>query len=96
MNKDFRATRPSDNGFGQNRDFHSEFVEPSRNSLGTLNVGKSWVQSVGCVDKQQVPLTGYEDFRQELQTYPMSREPVTVQPIVQTVQTIPHYWTYQM
>ena len=79
-NKDFRVTGPSNYGFGQNRGFHSEFVEPSQNLLGTLNVGKSWVQSVGRVDAQQVPRTGYEDFRQELQTYPVSRELVTVQP----------------
>ena len=26
------------------------------------------------------PLTGYENFRQELQTYPVSRDPMTVQP----------------
>ena len=29
---------------------------------------------------QRVPLTGYDDYRQELQTYPVSRDPVTVQP----------------
>ena len=28
----------------------------------------------------QVPLTGYEVYRQELQTYPVTRDPVTVQP----------------
>ena len=32
------------------------------------------------MDPQQVPLTGYENFHQELQTYPVSREPLTVQP----------------
>ena len=48
--------------------------------LGTLKVGKSQVQAAERVNMQQVPLTGYEDFWQELQTYPMSREPVMVQP----------------
>ena len=66
----------------QHRGFHSKFVETSRHLLGTLNVGKSWVQVADCVDPQQVPLTGYEDFRQELQAYPVSRDPVTVQPTV--------------
>ena len=32
------------------------------------------------VDPQQVPLTGYENYHQEFQTYPASREPVMVQP----------------
>ena len=32
------------------------------------------------MDLQQVPLTGYENFHQELQTYLVSREPLTVQP----------------
>ena len=62
MNKDFRTTGPPDSSFGQNRGFHSEFVKPSRNLLGTLNVGKSQVQAVGRVDIQQLPLMGYEDF----------------------------------
>ena len=35
---------------------------------------------VNHMDPQQVPLTGYENFHQELQTYPVSREPLTVQP----------------
>ena len=29
---------------------------------------------------RHIPLTGYENFRQELQTYPVSRDPMTVQP----------------
>ena len=39
------------------------------------------MQAADHVDPQQVPLTGYEDFQQELQTYPVSREPVMVQPM---------------
>ena len=38
------------------------------------------MQAADRVDPQQVPLTGYEDFQQELQTYPVSRGPVMVQP----------------
>ena len=48
--------------------------------LGTLNIGKSRLQATDRVNTQQVPLMGYEDFMQDLQTYPVSREPVTVQP----------------
>ena len=48
--------------------------------MGTLNVGKSRLQAMDRVDPQQVPLTGYENYRQELQTYPVARDPVTVQP----------------
>ena len=72
---------PMDNLQGQRhkRGFHSKFVE---HSLGTLNIGKSRVQAADHVDLQQVPLTGYKDFQQELQTYHVSREPVTVQPTV--------------
>ena len=54
---------------------HSEFVEPSRNSLKAVSVSKSQVQAADHVDRQSVPLTGYEHFPQEMQTYP-----VTVQP----------------
>ena len=64
---------------GHKRGLHSEFAEPSRHSLGTLKIGRSRVQAADHVDPQQVPLTGYEHFRQELQTYPVSREPVTIQ-----------------
>ena len=69
-----------DNGHRQNRGFHSEFVEPLQNSLGALNVGKSRVQAAEHMGTQEVPLIGYEDFCQELQTYPVSRELVMVQP----------------
>ena len=64
-----------------NRGFHSEFVEALQHSLGTVNIGKSWVQAADAnhVDPQQVPLTGYENYHQEFQTYPASREPVLVQ-----------------
>ena len=59
----------------------SKFVEPLQHLLGTLNVGKSWVQAAdaNCVDPQQVPLTRCEKFHQELQMYPVAREPLTVQ-----------------
>ena len=33
------------------------------------------------VDPQQVPLTGYEQYPQEVQTYPVAREAVNVQPM---------------
>ena len=63
-----------------NRGIHSEFVKQSQQSLGTLNVGKSMVQATDQMHTQQIPLTGYENFRQELQTYPVSRDLMTVQP----------------
>ena len=59
---------------------HSEFIEPSQNSLKLMSMGKSRVQATDHVNLQQVPLTGYEQFPQEMQTYPVSREPVMVQP----------------
>ena len=62
-----------------NRGIHSEFTEHSQQSLGTLNVGRSRVQATDQINTQQIPLTGYENFRQELQTYPVSRDPMTVQ-----------------
>ena len=66
----------------QTRRFHSEFIKPSQYSLGTLNVGRSRVQAASHVDPQQVPLTGYEEYPQEIQTYPIAREPVNIQPVV--------------
>ena len=63
-----------------NRGIHSEFTEHSQQSLGTLNIGRSKVQATDQINTQQIPLTGYENFRQELQTYPVSRDPMTVQP----------------
>ena len=63
-----------------NRGIHSEFTEHSQQSLGTLNIGRSRVQATDQINTQQIPLTGYENFRQELQTYPVSRDPMTVQP----------------
>ena len=63
-----------------NRGIHSEFTEHSQQSLGTLNIGKSRVQATDQINTQQIPLTGYENFRQELQTYPVLRDPMTVQP----------------
>ena len=62
-----------------NRGIHSEFVEHSQQSLGALNVGKSRVQATDQMSTRHIPLTGYENFRQELQTYPVSRGPMTVQ-----------------
>ena len=62
-----------------NRGIHSEFTEHSQQSLGTLNIGKSRVQATDQINTWQIPLTGYENFRQELQTYPVSRDPMTVQ-----------------
>ena len=60
---------------GHKRGFHSEFVGPSHHLLGTLNVGRSRVQAVGRVDPHQVPLMGYKNIPQEMQAYPVSREP---------------------
>ena len=64
-----------------NRGIHGEFVEHSQQLLGALNVGKSRVQATDQMTTRHIPLTGYEDFRQELQKYPVSRGPMTVQPI---------------
>ena len=63
-----------------NGGIHSEFIEHSQQSLGALNVGKSRVQAADQMSTRHIPLTGYENFRQELQTYPVSRDPMTVQP----------------
>ena len=63
-----------------NRGIHSEFTEHSQQLLGTLKIGRSRVQATDQINTQQIPLTGYENFRQELQTYPVVRDPMTVQP----------------
>ena len=63
-----------------NRGIHDEFIEHSQQSLSTLNVGKSRVQAADQMNVRHIPLTGYDNFRQELQTYPVSRDPMTVQP----------------
>ena len=63
-----------------NRGIHSEFIERSQKSLGALNIGKSRVQAADQMSTRHIPLTGYENFHQELQTYPVSRDPMTVQP----------------
>ena len=63
-----------------NRGIHSELPEHSQQSLGTLNIGRSRVQATDQINTQQIPLTRYENFRQELQSYPVSRDPMTVQP----------------
>ena len=62
-----------------NRGIHSELVEHSQQSLGALNIGKSRVQATDQMTTRHIPLTGYENFRQELQTYPVSRGPMSVQ-----------------
>ena len=49
-----------------NRGIHSEFIEHSQQSLGTLNIGRSKVQATDQMNTQQIPLTGYENFRQKL------------------------------
>ena len=63
-----------------NRGIHSEFIEHSQQSLGAVNVGKSRLQAADQINTGHILLTGYENFRQELQTYPVSRDPMTVQP----------------
>ena len=63
-----------------NRGIHSKFTEHSQHSLGALNIGKSRVQATDQINGHQIPLTGYKNFRQEIQTYPVSRDPMMVQP----------------
>ena len=75
-----RNTEASQKKSNTNRGIHSEFVEHSQQSLGALSVGKSRVQATGRLTTGHIPLTGYENFRQELQTYPVARDPMTVQP----------------
>ena len=75
-----RNTEASQKKSNANRGIHSEFIEQSQQSLGALNVGKSRVQAADQLTTRHIPLTGYENFRQELQTYPVSRDPMTVQP----------------
>ena len=62
------------------RGIHTEFIEHFQQSLGALNVRKSRVQAADQMNTRHIPLTGYENFCQELQTYPISRDPMTVQP----------------
>ena len=75
-----RKAEPIQKESNVNRGIHSEFIEHSQQSLGTLNIGRSRVQATDRINTQQILLTGYENFRQELQTYPVSRDPMTVQP----------------
>ena len=75
-----RNTEDSQKKSNSNRGIHSEFIEQSQKSLGALNIGKSRVQATGQLTTRHIPLTGYENFRQDLQTYPVSRDPMTVQP----------------
>ena len=74
-----RNTEDSQKKSNSNRGFHSEFIEQSQQSLGALNIGKSRVQATDQLTTRHIPLTGYENFRQDLQTYPVSRDPMTVQ-----------------
>ena len=62
-----------------NRGIHSKFTEHSQQSLGMLNIRRLRVQATDQINTQQILLTGYENFCQELQTYPVSRDPTTVQ-----------------
>ena len=75
-----RTTEDSQKKSNSNGGIHSEFIEQSQQSLGALNVGKSRVQATDQLTTRHIPLTGYENFRQDLQTYPVSRDPMTVQP----------------
>ena len=75
-----RNTEASQKTSKANRGIHSEFIEHSQKSLGALNLGKSRVQAADQMTTGHILLTGYENFRQELQTYPVSRDPMTVQP----------------
>ena len=63
-----------------NRVINNELLENSKQSLGTLNIGKSRVQAADQMSTRHIPLTGYDNFHRELQTYPVSRDPMTVQP----------------
>ena len=74
-----RNTKAIQKKSNANRGIHNEFIEHSQQSLGALNVGKSRVQEADQMNTRHIPLTGYENFRQELQTYPVSRDPMTVQ-----------------
>ena len=38
------------------------------------------MQATDQLTTRHIPLTGYENFRQDLQTYPVSRDPMTLQP----------------
>ena len=77
VSRNIEASQKTTNG---NRGIHSEFIEHSQKSQGALNVGKSRVQAADQLTTRHIPLTGYENFRQELQTYPVLRDPMTVQP----------------
>ena len=75
-----RNTEASQKKSNTNRGIHKEFVEHSQQSLGAWNVGKSRVQATDQLTTQHIPLTGYENFLHSLQTYPVTRDPMTVQP----------------
>ena len=75
-----RNTEDSQKKSNSNRGIHSGFIEQSQQSLGALNVGKLRVQATDHLTTRHIPLTGYENFCQDLQTYPVSRDPTTVQP----------------
>ena len=75
-----RKAEPIQKARNVSRGTHSDFIEHSQQLLGTLNIGRSRVQATDRIKNQQIPLTGYENFRQELQTYPVSMDPMMVQP----------------
>ena len=75
-----RNTEDSQKKSNSNKGIHSGFIEQSQQSLGALSVGKSRVQATDHLTTRHIPLTGYENFRQDLQTYPVSRDPMTLQP----------------
>ena len=74
-----RKTEAVQNERNVNRGIHSELIEHSQQSLETLNIGKSRLQATDQMNTRHIPLRGYENFCQELQTYPVSRDPMTVQ-----------------
>ena len=80
MTSVLRKAEPIQKARNVNRGIHSDFIEHSQQPLGTLNIGRSRVQATDRINTQQIPLTGYENFPQELQTYPVLRDPMMVQP----------------
>ena len=60
---------------------HGKYRESSQHSPKTMNARKSRVQAANRMDPKNIPLTGYEHYHQEIQTYPVNREPLNVQPM---------------
>ena len=61
-----RKTEVTQKESNANRGIHGEFVEHPQQSLGPLNIGKSMVKAADQMTTRHIPLTGYENFRQEL------------------------------